>query len=124
MIDKKINNNKKGFTLIELIAVITIILVISISSVLSYSKILQSQDLDEYDRLLYTIESAAKTYMSISNLACGNYKLFLDKLKTNGLIASNLVNPKNKEEINYLESYVEISTGGTNKNCLYKIILK
>ena len=122
---KNDNKHKAGFTLIELIAVLTIILVVSVSSIVSYSKILQLEEDDDYNKTIYSINSAAKSYLSVSNLGCDSYNITLDKLRANGLIVSNLVNPKTNNSIDYLNSYVIITTENVDSNikCKYDVIL-
>lgn len=122
---KNDDKRKAGFTLIELIAVLTIMLVVSTSSILSYSKILHQEEDDDYNKIVYSINSAAKTYLSVSNLGCASYNITLDKLRANGLIVSNLVNPKTNNSIDYLNSYVSVETEtvDSSKKCTYNVTL-
>ena len=58
----------KGFTLIELICVITILGLIALIAVPTVNTMIQNSKEDAYEEQIVTIEKTAKTYMSKNSL--------------------------------------------------------
>jgi len=88
--------NKKGFTLVEILAIIAVLGVIVMLVIPQTGGNIKSKKQKEYEKILETIENAAKVYHS-SNL--DSYLISLDTLARNKYIVTNLINPVNEAEI-------------------------
>ena len=64
--------NKKGFTLVELIAVISIIGVLALISIPAISSLMNNFRNDYYKRLEKSIEAAAREYAADKKMQSGN----------------------------------------------------
>ena len=103
---------KKGFTLVEVIVVISLIGVICLTSFISYAKVSNASIESEYNTLINKFITASSVYIdNDENLRTSLYnddngiKVTLESLKNEGLIKGNIENPITKEKINY-KSYV------------------
>ena len=90
--------NKKGFTLVELLAVIIILSLLGLLISTSVTKVVKDSKEDLYDTQIKLIKSAAEAW-GADNLydlpEAGNCKyLLLQDLKEYGLIDNNITNPK------------------------------
>ena len=105
--------NKKGFTLVELLAVIIILSFLALLAGTAVTKLLRDSKEELYNTQIISIKSAAEAW-SADNLkklpSAGNCSyLTLSDLKKYGLIDSSIINPKtNKEFSNDLK--IKIST--------------
>lgn len=95
--------NKKGFTLVELLAVIIIISLLSLITSTAVTKLVKESKEDLYETQINLIKSAAQTW-GADNLTkvpdtgkCG-YLTLLD-LKEYGLIDSSVIDPNTSQEI-------------------------
>ena len=99
--------NKKGFTLVELLAVIVILSLLALLASTSVSKIIKYSRSDLYDTQINLIKKAAEAW-GADNLdelpEAGSCKILLLKdLKEYGIIDDKIINPKtNKPFSNYL----------------------
>lgn len=97
--------NKKGFTLIELIASVAIMVILSIIVTASISRISQKQDAKRYATFKEQIENAACVYIDLSTHrlmkeACyNNCTVNVGTLINDGLLSSELVNPETEEPV-------------------------
>lgn len=118
----------KGFTLVELLAVIVIMAVIAAVVVTSAFSIVNSNKKEQYDVLISEIEHAVKLYLSdnyenyvvgrdykylsvkfLDDNSCAKIYIQLKDLVNANLIKeSSLVDPKNDKNIS-IEKYVEVS---------------
>ena len=92
--------NKKGFTLVELIAVILILGIIAVIGVVSVNSISKSIKKRQYDNLIQMIKVAAKNYQKDN----GAQKVYVQTLIDQGYITAdddkgNLNNPNGTEDI-------------------------
>ena len=90
--------NKKGFTLIELIAVIVVISIILLIVVPNVTKLLQDKKQTMYDNSVAEIEKIAAQYVSFNpNLITDNvpYNIQLSTLCTEKYISCPILNPLN-----------------------------
>lgn len=97
---------KKGFTLVELLVVISLLALIGVSIGISLNRTLKRQSENNYDEFLNKVISAANLYASNNNGVIDSlYKdkgyilVPLQELIDDGLISPNLINPNTKEKI-------------------------
>ena len=95
--------NKKGFTLVELLAVIVILALLALLTSTAVTKLVKDAKDDLSDTQIQLIKSAADTWIAdnINRLpssgSCGY--LTLEDLKYYGLLDNTILDPKNSEEI-------------------------
>lgn len=106
--------NKKGFTLVEVLAVIVILGVILTVVVPSTFSIIKRGKETSYKNLVKTFKNGAKLYVSkYSNVInedldnIGYYKVTLDQLNGEALLKTPVVDPRNNTSIN-LSKYILI----------------
>lgn len=107
---------KRGFTLIELMAVIAILAIIATISIISVDKIIKDNKETTYQAQISTIEDAARTWgvKHIKELPDNNGEAIsvpLLYLKNDGIIASDFKNPKTNEPFKD-DLYIDISYEG------------
>ena len=95
--------NKKGFTLVELLAVIIILALLAVIASTSVTKVVDDSKNDLETAQIKLIKDAAKTWgaENISDLPEGNSCIYLTlkDLKTYGLIDSDIKNPKTEKKL-------------------------
>ena len=110
--------NKKGFTLIELMAVITILVILSLIIVPIVDKNVKRSKEDMYKIQIENIRMAGQGYFSdhiFSKPSSGSYcSVSIDFLVSQGYISGDVVNPKTGEAFENL--YVQIKNIGTNRD--------
>lgn len=113
-------NNKKGFTLIEIIVAIILISIIGVSSVIGVKNIVKNNQEKQYIKFNNNIRNALEVYLTnhqeIEQNLVVNAKaavVTLDALKSEGLIDDNLVNPKTNVKMNYKKDSYILLQGGT-----------
>ncbi|MBQ2946714.1 MAG: prepilin-type N-terminal cleavage/methylation domain-containing protein [Bacilli bacterium] len=95
--------NKKGFTLVELLAVIVILALLALLTSTAVTKLVRDAKNDLSETQIQLIKSAADTWVADnlnklpSSGGCGY--LTLEDLKYYGLLDNVILNPKNSEEI-------------------------
>ena len=95
--------NEKGFTLVELLAVIVILALLALLTSTAVTKLVKDAKNDLSETQIQLIKSAADTWIAdnINNLpssgSCGY--LILEDLKYYGLLDNVILDPKNSEEI-------------------------
>ena len=93
----------KGFTLMELLAVIIIIALISLLSIVGVSKVVSKSKTDLYNNQLSMIEKAARSWGSenIDKLPDAGDCLYLTlgSLKIYGLLDDNVIDPRTNDKI-------------------------
>ena len=107
--------NKKGFTLVELLAVITILGIISTIAVISIDAMMEEAQVKECEAIATNLKTAVKEFVSDRRYdsSFGNPPyLQIKYLVSNGYFSNNVTNPFTKEpvydfgdyqvEINYL----------------------
>lgn len=98
---------KKGFTLVELLAVLVIlgaIVLVSVPSLISTNKASKE---NEYNEFMTTIENAAETYVEIhpdkyadlKNGVTSSATISTETLVSSGVVEGNMVNPKTGNRI-------------------------
>jgi len=122
--------NKKGFTLIELIATILIICLISLIAVTSINKVIRDSNKRGHNVQVDGILSSAITYVgdndNIKLEDLNNYVIYLNDLANGGYIDKKITDPINNKEIDLNNSYIKVtkvtntsSTDNTNKDYKY-----
>lgn len=116
--------NKKGFTLIELIAVIAIIASLSLIVGLNMKKMLDTTKEKKYNAYKEEIQNAACVYAEQQNWHhasdCPNNpcRVTFETLKEAGLVSKNLLNPKTKKTIDEeLRREISITWINNEKKC-------
>ena len=111
----------KGFTLIELICVITILGLIALIAVPTVNTMIQNSKEDAYEEQIVTIEKTAKTYMSKNSLKLPSqqtgslYCVSIDEMQKAGLLSKDdIKNPLYKKDSTEVKEKNENFTGGVN----------
>lgn len=105
--------NKKGFTLVELLAVIVILALLALLTSTAVTKLVKDSKNDLSEIQMKSIKSAAESWgaENLSKLPdVGECKyLTLQDLKNSGLLDSNIIDPNTNEEISD-NLYIKITT--------------
>ena len=127
--------NKKGFTLVELLAVIVIIALLSSIAAISYTTFVNSTRDRVYKTYEDTMKASAEMYLidnpNMIPSINGNTKLYLNDLLINNDI-EQIKNPKDSNDIcsssnTANDSYISIERGTNvegNFNLTYKVCLR
>ena len=105
--------NKRGFTLLELLAVVAIVAVVGVGATLAFNNIESETAEEELSNIYLEIQRAANLYLDLhsSDLEwfMHNKKIYykLNDLMSENYVDQDLKNPVTKEKINS-EYYVEI----------------
>lgn len=107
---------KKGFTLVEILAVITILGVLMVLVIPSVIKTMDSSKQKAYDLVMMTFETATQEYVSDNrnNIAelrvIGTYyDITLQTLGDGGYIDLPVVNPKTNENFDPLTTIISVA---------------
>lgn len=117
--------NCKGFTLVELMAVITILVILSLVIVPIIDKNIKRSKQEMYDIQIENIRMAGVNYFSdnlflrpSSNSYCS---ISLDSLISSGYMSSNVRNPKTGESFDNL--YIQIINSGDSDRDSYNYLV-
>ena len=94
--------NNKGFTLVELLAVIVILLSVSLVSVYGISSSLNKRDIKERNEEIELAKNAAKIYFSLDGLY--ESKVTIEKLKAKNYLKEKTDKLKDTDEISIDEN--------------------
>lgn len=138
--------NNKGFTLIEVIAVVVILTVIGAIMMPTVGKLIEDNKEDNYEAMKQSILSAAKIYISdnkyelsigssctsntgtktVSGTSVGvssEGKLYITTLVNSGDLKANgngeIINPKNNTKLNLATSYVTVKYSCATKDFIF-----
>lgn len=108
--------NKKGFTLIEILIVISLLAIITTSSFIAFRSVNENSKNNDYTRIVEEFKTTAEVYVdkneelrkNIYNKEINYYDVTLNMLLKDGLIENDIVNPKTNKKFNY-DSYIRIS---------------
>jgi prepilin-type N-terminal cleavage/methylation domain-containing protein len=108
---------KNGFTIIELVVVMSILLLVTATSIVSYHRITTNYKEKEYERIVSDFEAAAEVYASMNNdikdrVYSGNgfATVTLKVLKDEGLVDDDATDPITGaafEDQNYVSIYLD-----------------
>lgn len=91
---------KKGFTMIELLAVFTITGIILLIAIPQITSLLKKSNDEEYQTFLNSVYIACEAYVEDKNISIDNtYTVTLDDLINTQFLKSTLINPKNKKKV-------------------------
>ena len=111
---------KGGFTLLELLAVVTIVAVIGVSATLAFSNIENETATEELKNIYIEIQRSANLYLDLHNsdlesfIKLGKLDFKVEELKNQNYIDSKLENPVTHEEISgeyYVRLYIKYKDG-------------
>ena len=106
------NKRIKGFTLVELLAVIVILSLLLLLAVTTVSSQFKNSKDELYDTQLNNVKLAAEMWGSDNKVKLNSISdcvtLTLGYLKDGGYIDSSVINPKNNEEFSNTETFVNI----------------
>ena len=112
----------KGFTLVEIIGVITIIAIILVFAVPAVVGILKKNDVNEYDRfikdLCLSAELNINSYPNLNNIG-NSYQISMQILLDNSYVKSTAVNPKTDEKIKGTDIVKITKNSDGNFSCEY-----
>src|SRR5574344_669866 len=91
-------HNKKGFTLVELLAVITVICIIALVSFPSLTKTIKNNQDDAYNLKVNDIILASKAYNGVNNNAA--LMIPISTLISNGYLTGKMIDPRDSSEMN------------------------
>ena len=123
--------NRKGFSLIEMLAVVVILGLLLAFMIPNVAQLIEKNKNDSYDKLKDNIVIAAKNYVSDNrykieidgkcidktdkknvNKINGNImtesKMYISSLTAAGYLTDPIINPKTNKEIDLSSSYVEV----------------
>lgn len=113
--------NKKGFTLVELIAIILVLSIILTVIFISLTNSIENTKESEYKNFIFNLEMAAETYVNLP----GIYKVIDEKIKNGetviisisdligaGIIDEVPINPKTEQEF---RNYIVINKNSNNE---------
>ncbi len=110
---------KKGFTLVELLAVIIILSIILVIVIPTVKDAIEDSKQKAYNVTVESIEEAAKSYLYMNSslyrdefTANGYITIDIQLLKDEGFLKSDIRNPMNDE---YMDGHVVITYISTNK---------
>lgn len=117
--------NKKGFTLIELMAVITILVILSLIIIPIVDKNVKRSKDDMYKIQIENIRMAGLGYFSdnvSSRPGIGSFcSISISTLVSQGYISDDVVNPKTGESFGNI--YVQIKNTGTSSRNVYSYLV-
>ena len=109
--------NRKGFTLLELLAVIAVVGIVSVAAVVSFANIEKDTEEEELRNKYAEIQRAANLYMDLHNSSMSlfmeqNYiDIKLGTLDNENYLTSDLSNPVTGDDIS-IDYYVRIYISG------------
>lgn len=109
--------NKKGFTLVEILAVLALLSLITIITIPIINERREAINQKEYDTIVDSIESAAKIYISNNPQVLNNISqscietVTIATLQTAKLLENNLVDPRDNSPIESIE-HIDICVSG------------
>ena len=116
--------NRSGFTLVELIAVITILAIILGLVTMNVVEFYNKRKVKDYNNMISIIEDNAKIYMNTDNdiyneiddkaQETGSCKLSYDRLVDAGLLDKEMINPMDNSLFYNSNKYIKITLDSKN----------
>lgn len=112
--------NKKGFTLVELLATIVLLCLITLIATFTINKSVKDAKNRSHNAQVETIISAGISYtnkednINLNNI--NGYKIYLSELHNKGYIENAIKDPLNDKMINMASSYIEIRIASSVNN--------
>lgn len=108
--------NKNGFTLIELVTVISLLSIVGVLLIPKINEAFQTSRADQLEEVRQDVVSATEVYL---NSKCGkdnydllidndNVKIYLSSISNCGLIDNNIYNPVSGDYFNIDNEYVDV----------------
>ncbi len=110
----------KGFTLVELLAVIVVLAIILAIAIPSVLGLISKSKKDNYTTQVGLIKNAAKLYVAEKGLTSDNISLSVADLISGNLLDSNIKNPVTNEPFNTGMNISIIKTGNTIEYGIYE----
>ena len=109
--------NKKGFTLVELLATIVLLCLITLLATFTINKSVKDAKNRSHNAQVDTILSAGISYtnkedvITLDNI--NGYKIYLKALSDSGYLDKTIKDPLNSKMINMNDSYIEIKVSSS-----------
>ena len=112
--------NKKGFTLVELLATVVLLCLVTLIATFTINKSVKDAKNRSHNTQVDTLLSAGISYTnkeeSIDLNNINGYKIYLDVLADKGYIESSIKDPLNGKMLNMSSSYIEIKISSSVNN--------
>ena len=105
--------NKKGFTLVELLGVLTIMAIIGVIAVISIDGMMEEAQKTECESVVLSLKNATKEYVSDNRFNLNKSKLesvSIGTLITNGYLTNKITNPFTKDDVTNIMKSKDIKT--------------
>ena len=121
--------NRKGFTLVELLATIVILGVIAAIAMVSIDRVLDNSQITECENILLSIKSATKEYISDHrfDLSGKSITMNVNDLVVGGFLSEPITNPfdktkyyKNDQKLEDLKIYITLNADYTYQSAEIK----
>ena len=117
---------KNGFTLVELLAVITILSIVSLIAVPSINRSIQASRQNAYDAQVKNLKTGAKEWGvdNIYSLPADGSEITVDlkTLKQGGYVDSNIKNPKTKKKMS--DTCTKVKIANINGKLTYTVTIE
>ena len=112
--------NKKGFTLVELLATVVLLCLVTLIATFTINKSVKDAKNRSHNAQVDTLLSAGISYtnkeesVDLNNI--NGYKIYLNELASKGYVDSSIKDPLNGKMLNMSSSYIEIKISSSVNN--------